>query len=367
MTQDAVTRRTFTAALGTVGLAMLCGHRLFAQENTGGGATASIGRIDTHHHILPPEYVRLVGRQAIGRPSPIGFPEGWDVAASLRVMDENGIAVAVVSVSAPGIWFNDAGLAKRLARSCNEFAAQMAVDHPQRFGFFAALPLPDVKASLSELGHAVETLKCDGVGLMTNYGDRYLGDAGFRPVFEEINRRGLIVHVHPYTCSCDLDVLPGIPSAMIEFPHSTTRTIVSLLASDAFNRWPNIRFIFSHAGGTIPFLVNRVDGQASAMGKQGWVDQLRKLHYDTAGSANVAAFGPLLKLVTSKQVLFGSDFPFTPAPAVRAQLGVSALWASRKKSFETSMGRTRAASFSGLRSRPNARSSLSNTACSRRR
>lgn len=321
MTQDAVTRRTFTAALGTVGLAMLCGHRLFAQENTGGGATASIGRIDTHHHILPPEYVRLVGRQAIGRPSPIGFPEGWDVAASLRVMDENGIAVAVVSVSAPGIWFNDAGLAKRLARSCNEFAAQMAVDHPQRFGFFAALPLPDVKASLSELGHAVETLKCDGVGLMTNYGDRYLGDAGFRPVFEEINRRGLIVHVHPYTCSCDLDVLPGIPSAMIEFPHSTTRTIVSLLASDAFNRWPNIRFIFSHAGGTIPFLVNRVDGQASAMGKQGWVDQLRKLHYDTAGSANVAAFGPLLKLVTSKQVLFGSDFPFTPAPAVRAAVG----------------------------------------------
>src|ERR1017187_9339111 len=170
-----------------------------------------------------------------------------------------------------------------LARSCNEFAAQMAVDHPQRFGFFAALPLPDVKASLSELGHAVETLKCDGVGLMTNYGDRYLGDAGFRPVFEEINRRGLIVHVHPYTCSCDLDVLPGIPSAMIEFPHSTTRTIVSLLASDAFNRWPNIRFIFSHAGGTIPFLVNRVDGLASAMAKQGWVDQLRKLHYDTAG------------------------------------------------------------------------------------
>ena len=232
-----------------------------------------------------------------------------------------GVGAAVVSVSAPGIWFNDAGRAKRLARSCNEFAAQMAADHPQRFGFFAALPLPDPKASLAELGYAVETLKCDGVGLMTNYGNRYLGDSGFKPVFEEINRRELIVYVHPNTCACDLDVLPGIPSSMIEFPHSTTRTIVSLLASDTFTRWPNIRFIFSHAGGTMPFLVNRVNAQATIMGKQGWVDHLRKLYYDTAGSANVAAFGPLLKLVTSKQVVFGSDFPFNGAPAVKAAVG----------------------------------------------
>ncbi len=184
------TRRTFTAALGTAGISMLCGHRLFSQGTR--SAIASAGRIDTHHHILPPEYVRLVGRPAIGRPAPTGAPE-WDVATSLRVMDDNEVGAAVVSVSAPGIWFNDAGLAKRLARSCNEFAAQMAADHPQRFGFFAALPLPDVNASLTELKYAVETLKCDGIGLMTNYGDRYLGDSGFKPVFEEINRRRLIV------------------------------------------------------------------------------------------------------------------------------------------------------------------------------
>lgn len=318
MAQNAVTRRTFATALGTAGLSVLCGHQLFSQRNTDGGSVAvGNGRIDTHHHILPPEYVRLVGRGAIGRPAPSGVAPDWDVAASLRVMDENGIGAAVVSVSAPGIWFNDAGLAKRLARSCNEFAAQMAADHPQRFGFFAALPLPDVKASLAELGHSVDVLKCDGIGLMTNYGDRYLGDPSFKPVFDEVNRRGLTVYVHPNTCSCDLDVLPGIPSAMIEFPHSTTRTIVSLLASDTFKRCPNIRFIFSHAGGTMPFLVNRISGQATIMGKQGWVEQLRTLYYDTAGSANVAAFGPLLKLVTSKQVVFGSDFPFSAAPAVK--------------------------------------------------
>jgi 6-methylsalicylate decarboxylase len=315
-----ITRRTFTRMFGTAGLSTLCGHRLLSQGNISGGLVATLGRIDTHHHILPPEYVRLVGREAIGRPAPNGAPT-WDVAASLQVMDENGVGAAVVSVSAPGIWFNDAGLATRLSRSCNEFAAQMVADHPQRFGFFAALPLPDIKASLAELGHAVAMLKCDGVGLMTNYGDRYLGDAAFRPVFEEINRLGLIVYVHPNTCSCDVDVLPGIPSSMIEFPHSTSRTIVSLLASDSFTRWPNIRFIFSHAGGTMPFLVNRVNGQAITLGRQDWIDQLRKLYYDTAGSANVAAFGPLLKLVTSKQVVFGSDFPFNAAPAVKTAVG----------------------------------------------
>jgi predicted TIM-barrel fold metal-dependent hydrolase len=320
MAQHAITRRSFTASFGAAGLYLLGSRPLLSQGATGGSAAESLGRIDTHHHILPPEYVRLVGRQAIGRPSPNGAPD-WDVAASLRVMDENGIAAAVVSVSAPGIWFGNASRAKRLARACNDFAAQMAADHPGRFGFFAALPLPDVQSSLAEIGHAVETLKCDGVGLMTNYGNRYLGDPGFSPVFEEMNRRGLIVYVHPNTCSCDLDVLPGIPSSMIEFPHSTTRTIMSLLASDAFTRWPRIRFIFSHAGGTIPFLVNRIVAQATILGKQGWLDQLHKLYYDTAGSANVAAFGPLLKLVTSKQIVFGSDFPFTAAPGVKGAVG----------------------------------------------
>jgi len=319
MARHFVTRRTFAESLGAAGLCLLGSGRLFSQGNTLGSAVESVGRIDTHHHILPPEYVRLVGRAAIGRPAPSGAPD-WDVGASLRVMDENGIGAAVVSISAPGIWSDDVKLAKRLARSCNEFAAQMAADHPGRFGFFAALPLPDVRTSLAELEHAVETLKCDGVGLMTNYGSRYLGDPGFSPVFEEMNRRGLVVYVHPDTCRCDLDVLPGIPTSMVEFPHSTTRTILSLLLSDAFTRWPNIRFIFSHAGGTIPFLVNRISTQADILGKQGWLDHLHRLYYDTAGSANAAAFGPLLKLVTSKQILFGSDFPFNVAAGVKGSV-----------------------------------------------
>lgn len=316
--QNAGTRRSFAAGVAKAAISILCSHQVLSQEPTTVNTLASAERIDTHHHILPPEYVRLAGRPAIARSSaPLPVPE-WDVASSLRIMDENGVSAAIVSVSAPGIWFNDAGLAKRLARTCNEFAAQMSADHPHRFGFFAALPLPDVHASLAELQHAVETLRCDGVGLMTNYGDRYLGDAGFRAVFEEINRRGLIVYVHPNICGCDVNVLQGVPPAMIEYPHSTTRTIVSLLASDGFRQWPNIRFIFSHAGGTVPFLVNRINALATMSGKRDWAEQLPTLYYDTAGSANVAALGPLLKLATSKHVVFGSDFPFAPAVAVQS-------------------------------------------------
>jgi predicted TIM-barrel fold metal-dependent hydrolase len=194
----------------------------------------------------------------------------------------------------------------------------MAADHPTRFGFFAALLLPDVKTSLAELAHAVDVLRCDGVSLMTNYGDRYLGDPNFTPLFDELNRRRVAVYVHPNTCSCGLDVLPKIPAAMIEFPHSTTRTIVSLLYGDTFARCPDVRFIFSHAGGTIPFLANRISRQGALIGKPGWMTALQRLYYDTANSANLSAFLPLLRLVTSKQVLLGTDFPFVSADTVKA-------------------------------------------------
>jgi predicted TIM-barrel fold metal-dependent hydrolase len=286
--------------------------------------------IDVHHHILPPEYVRLVGKERIGAPAPNGAMPDWDVASSLRAMDSAGVSSAIVSVSAPGIWFGNVRESQRLARSCNEFAAQMVRDHPTRFGVFAALPLPDAKASLAEVGHALDTLKCDGIGLMTNYGDRYLGDAAFKPLFDELNSRRAVVYVHPTSCSCDSKVLPGIPASMIEFPHSTTRTIVSLLDSDTFNRCPNIRFIFSHAGGTVPFLATRIGRVSTLINKPGWLPQLQKLYYDTASSTNSASFGALLKTVNVSQVVLGSDFPFTSAAALAGtledlkQLGLSA-------------------------------------------
>jgi predicted TIM-barrel fold metal-dependent hydrolase len=273
--------------------------------------------VDVHHHILPPDYVRLVGRAAIGRPAPAGAPE-WDVAASLRFLDHRGVRTAMVSISAPGIWFGDIPLAQKLARSSNEFAAQMVADHPGRFGSLAALPLPDVQSSLAELAHAADVLKCDGIGLITNYGDTYLGDSSFDPVLAAIDRRRLPVYVHPDACGCDQDLLPGVPLSMIEFPHSTTRAIVNMLSRGTFSRFPNIPFIFSHAGGTVPFLANRIARQGRMLGQSDWTDHLKRLYYDTASSANSAAFGPLLQLVSAQQVVLGTDFPFASAEAAGA-------------------------------------------------
>ena len=320
-------RREFIGAFTAGGLSILGSNGAKAESRQSSGATkppSARRRIDVHHHILPPEYVRLVGKDVIGRLAvPIGATPQWDVAASLRIMDEQAISAAIVSVSAPGLWFGDTALTQRLARSCNEFAAQMAADHPKRFGFFAAMPLPNVKASLAELTHAIDVLKCDGIGLITNYGDRYLGDPEFKPLFDEINRRRVPVYVHPTVCSCDQNLFPDIPPAMIEFPHSTTRTVVSLLNSETFTRCPDIPFIFSHAGGTIPFLVNRISSISTAVGKPGWYSILKRLNYDTALSVNAAAFSALLKMVTSKQVLFGTDFPFAGVAA--AKLAINGL------------------------------------------
>jgi predicted TIM-barrel fold metal-dependent hydrolase len=278
------------------------------------------GAIDVHHHILPPEYVRIIGEQAIGRPAPRGLMPKWEVADSLRVMDAVGIGAAVTSVSAPGVWAGDRPLARKAARASNEFAAGMAAEHTGRFGWFATLPMPSTDDALAELAHAVDVLACDGVCLMSNYGEHYLGHREFEPLFAEIDARGLIAYVHPTDCACDAGALPDVPAAMIEFPHATTRCIVSLLNAGTFLKYPRIQFIFSHAGGTLPFLADRIASMSAYIGRPGWSEQMRRLHFDTAASTGAAAFASLLQLAPVGNILLGTDYPFVPEPGVRGTL-----------------------------------------------
>ena len=317
-------RRNLIGSMAAFDVAQMLPENVAAQEPK--AASARRNRIDVHHHMLPPEYVAKVGETAIGAPAPNLEAPKWTVARSLKAMDENDIATAVVSISAPGIWFNDAKLASYLARASNSFGAQMKSDHPGRFGSFASLPLPDVKASLEELKYALDVLKCDGISFMTNYGDRYLGDPEFAPIFDELNVRGAVAYVHPTSCNCSLGVMSEIPASMIEFPHDSTRTIVSLMYSGTFTRCPNIRFIFSHAGGTLPFLANRI----ALLGKLhkafaervpgGVMPLLQQLNFDTALSANAIAIPALLKIVSPKKVMLGTDFPFAPEMAMKGQI-----------------------------------------------
>ena len=279
-------------------------------------------RIDVHHHILPPDYVEIVGDDRIGPLILAGRTPEWTPEMSIEAMDRNGIATAVTSISAPGLWFGDSEETIKLCRHCNEYASEIARAHPGRFGVFASLPLPDVEASLAEIDYALDTLKADGIGLLTSYGDRYPGDPAFAPVFDELDRRGAVVYFHPTNAPCS-QCLPEIPAATLDFPFDTTRAIVSLLFGGTFARCQNIRFIFSHAGGAAPYLAERIARLAARPGfkekvPNGVVPELQRLYYDTALSANWLAFRSLFELVAPEHVLFGSDYPFAPEATMTA-------------------------------------------------
>lgn len=274
-------------------------------------------RIDTHHHIIPPPYL------AKERDKVLGVAHGlkqqlldWTPARAIEEMDRNGIATAVTSISSPGVWFGDVAHSRGIARDCNEYAAQMVRDYKGRFGVFAALPLPDVEGSLKEIDYAYGTLKVDGIGLMTNYVDKWPGDEAFAPVFDELNRRKAVVYFHPTATTCCSNLLPGVPPPTIEFPHDTSRTIVSLLYSGTFHRCPDIRFIFSHGGGTLPMLVHRLGGllrvrpDLVAKLPNGIPYELRRHYYDVVGVANSISFGAVKAMAGISQLLFGSDYPF---------------------------------------------------------
>jgi predicted TIM-barrel fold metal-dependent hydrolase len=275
------------------------------------------GRIDTHHHPYPPKYVAEVAEQ-LRTVTHRHFEhiQKWTPAQAIDALDQGGIATAILSMSAPGVWFGDITQTRRMARDSNDYMATLARDHKARFGVFAALPLPDVDASLREIEYALDTLKVDGFGLVTNYGDKWPGDKAFAPVFDELNRRKAVVYFHPTAAPAFEGILPNIPSPMIEFPSDTTRAIVSVLFSGTLSRCPDVKYIFSHAGGTLPMLAGRIDGIArnrkdlAAMTPNGVMHEIRRLHYDIAGVTHPIAFNAAYQLVGASQLLFGTDYPF---------------------------------------------------------
>ena len=210
-------------------------------------------------------------------------------------MDRAGVRTAMTSVAPPGVWFGDNAAARALARESNDYAARIAADHPGRFGVFAALPLPDVEGSLTEIEYAFDVLKADGVGLMTSVNQQWLGDRAFAPVMDELNRRKAVVYVHPTCPHCCRNLMADVPDHLIEFATDTTRTIASLMLTGTAHRCPDIRFIFAHAGGTMPFITERMTWWADvkkdlvAQMPNGPLHELKRFFYDTGFSANAYA------------------------------------------------------------------------------
>ena len=309
-------------------LARLAAASVYARFAPTQAASSPSGLIDVHHHFIPPfwfeEVKEHISRQGGGRIVPNWL--GWSEQRALERMDETGVATAIVSISAPGVWFGDVAQGRRLSRETSLYAAQMQQRHPKRFGFFAALPLPDIEGTLREIEYAFDQLHADGVVLMTSYGDRWLGDATFDPVMQELERRAAVVYVHPGSPGCCSQLMSYVPPFLTEFTQDTNRTITSLMFSGQLARSRAIRFIFSHAGGTIPMLAGRIAQlstsvpQLAAAVPDGVEAELRRLHYEVANSANRPAMAALLSLVPATQVMFGSDFPLVPIEATQAKL-----------------------------------------------
>ena len=307
-----LSRRGFMAGLGAAGAsAMLSAPAVRAQ----GAKTL----IDTHHHFYPPSYLQMQkdyeGKRNIP-PYPGVFD--WTPARAIENMDKNSIRTAVISLaSTPGLWFDTgADEAAKIVRVCHDFAAEMRRDNPGRIGIFAPLSMLNVDATLKEIEYAFDTIKADGINLQTNYGDKWLGDPMYKPVLEELNRRKAVIYVHPLVAACCGRLSVGAFPAVIEVPHDTTRTVTSLLLSGSFKNHPDIKWIFSHAGGTIPLMAGRIaafydnNPKFKEIFPNGVMAEMTKLHYDTANATSVPTMTALLKLVPVSQVTYGTDWPY---------------------------------------------------------
>ena len=282
------------------------------------------GIIDVHHHMVPQEYIEALKNVGITTSLGRNLPH-WGAAEILEFMDRNGIATSYVSVTTPGVYFPMAkdplDIATSLSRQMNEYCAGLVRDHPGRFGGFATLPLPDIDAALAELRYAFDVLKFDGVTLLSNYDGYYLGDPRFDRLLAELNRRKAIVFVHPTPPPGFELSHVGFPEFMLEAPFDTTRTACSLVLRGQTEKYPDIRFILAHAGGTLPYLVERVRGAAMflQLGEaipKGFEYYLKQFYYDTASSAAPSALSSLTRLVDSSHILFGTDHVFVSQTGV---------------------------------------------------
>ena len=262
----------------------------------------------------------------------------WSLAKDLEDMDKFGTETAMLSISQPAFNKGERDEVREVVRASNEAAAKLVADKPGRFGNFAGLPLLDTEGSLREVEYAYDKLKADGICVISDYGDVWLGNARFAPIYEELNRRKAVIYVHPTSPNCcsNLPILKdGVPNegAMIEYGTDTTRTIASIIFSGTGKRYPDITWIFSHAGGTMPFLIERffqfgasaevvpgvtTRGQGVAISGNAMpgpevLAQLRRYYYDTAQSSNPVAMQALKTVVHSSQIVYGTDYWYRTA------------------------------------------------------
>ena len=267
-------------------------------------------RIDVHTHLIPPFWAEELKNHG-GDPSGWGSPE-WSPDSLLRFMDDEGIRISLLSLTAPGIegWRADERV--KMARRVNDYGVDLVQKNPDRFGYFATLPLPDVHASLAEMARAFERLSVDGVVLHSNFDGIYLADPRFDPLWEELNRRSATIFVHP-TRPPLMPMLPGIPGPLTDYPAETTRAALHLVLNGHTVRFGGTKIILSHGGGFLPYAATRFAELSASLNSARSVEwatkALQSFYFDTAlvapsGLPSLLAFAP------SEHIVFGTDFPY---------------------------------------------------------
>lgn len=324
-------RRQFLKTSGLLGMGAILAPSLMRGPlaQVAGGAAEKPFRIDVHFHVISPAYLKRTGRFADpsrgNERSDSGLMK-WTPALAVEEMDKGGIATGLLSIAVGGVILGNDDATRTLVHEDNEYAAKMVQDYPGRFGHLAALPLPDQDASLKEIEYGLDTLKADGIALVTSYGDKWVGDPTYAPAFEELNRRKAVVFIHPSAPTCCTELVPKIPESWVEYDFDTSRAFNSMLVNGVFSKYPNIRFIFTHSGGTLPALSGRLQGMfppalAGDRAPNGVYAEISKLYFDISNGTYPAALDALTDVVPVSQVLFGSDYPFVKVATTIDGLG----------------------------------------------
>ncbi|MGH9088599.1 MAG: amidohydrolase family protein [Acidimicrobiales bacterium] len=299
-----------------------------AVDAADGGAVASrgAGHIDVHAHFLPASYVAAAERAGVDHPDGIHRWPSWDVDGALTLMDDLGIASAVLSVSTPGLLLGGPTDVVGLARRVNEEGAEIARHRPDRFGFFASLPLPDVEAATEEAAFALDHLGADGVVFMSSYDGLYFGDRRLDPLFDELDARRAVAFVHPTSPMCWEHTALDRPRPLLEFFFDSTRAISNYLLMGGPQRFPAVEVIAPHGGAALPALFDRVVGfvERGATSADVTADEvaegLRRLWFDLAGFAAAQQSFAIRRLAGADRLLYGSDYPYTAGERVAQAL-----------------------------------------------
>lgn len=290
--------------------------------------------VDVHCHNILSSYIELLERHNAAMEETFPLPE-WSVEAHLQFMEEAGISLSVLSMPAPQPWFGDVDECRHIIREYNEYCAALKKAYPGKFKFCASLPLPDVKAAVSEAIYVLDTLGADGIKLATNSRGQYVGDVELDTLMQVLNERKAVVILHPHKPSpVHEDIIATTPLAVYEYSAETTRAVINMISRNVPARYPDVKIVVPHCGSFLPLAIPRMKAVHPAMVSKGfmqgieWEANLRNLYYDLAGAATPEVVHMLLTITTSDHLLYGSDYPYQPDRVLKAGLERMRAWMS---------------------------------------